>query len=176
MQILSSLQQADLRLFAWLFRNGDRYLLIPPAKAVSRSGDGYLHVLTPLMLVIMGAQYAGDLVLMLALALIMERSLYWVLKNSLKRRRPAQFVPGFRSLVVASDQFSFPSGHSSAAFLLVTCLCILYGAAAMPLLGWAVAVGISRVLLGVHFPGDIVAGASMGTLIALLAGSILGLC
>lgn len=175
MQILSTLQQADLRLFAWLFRNGDRYLLIPPAKAVSHSGDGYLHVLTPLMLIIMGAAYAGDLVLVLALALSIERPVYWVLKNGLKRRRPEQFVPGFRSLIVASDQFSFPSGHSSAAFLLVTCLCVLYGAAAAPLLIWATAVGMSRVLLGVHFPGDILAGASMGTVIALLASSLLGL-
>lgn len=175
MQILSALQQADLRLFAWLFRSGDRYLLIPPAKAVSRSGDGYLHVLTPLMLACMGNEYAGDLVLVLALALAIERPIYWVLKNGLKRRRPEQFVPGFRSLIVASDQFSFPSGHSSAAFLLVTCLCVLYGAAAAPLLIWAVTVGVSRVLLGVHFPGDILAGASMGTLIALFASTLLGI-
>jgi undecaprenyl-diphosphatase len=123
----------------------------------------------------MGAQHAGELVLMLLLALGLERSLYWVLKNGLRRRRPEQLVPGFRSLIVASDQFSFPSGHSSAAFLLVTCLCIVYGAVALPMLTWAALVGLSRVILGVHFPGDIVAGASMGTAIALLSSSLLGL-
>jgi len=175
MQILSALQRVDLRLFAWLFRNGKRYFLVTPARAVSHSGDGYLHVLVPVLLVFMGAPLAGEFVLMLALALLIERPLYWVLKNALKRRRPEQYVPGFRSMIVASDQFSFPSGHSSAAFLLVTCLCVSYGAPAGAMLLWAGAVGFSRVLLGVHFPGDIIAGASMGTTVALMASSLLGL-
>lgn len=175
MQILSALQQADLRLFAWLFRNGERYLLITPARAVSRSGDGYLHVLIPLLLIGMGVDGVGDLILMIVLALVIERPLYWILKNSLRRRRPEQYVPGFRSIIVASDKFSFPSGHSSASFLLVTCLCVLYGASAAPMLLWAYAVGFSRILLGVHFPGDIIVGAGMGTTIAMIAGSLLAL-
>ena len=175
MQLLSALQQADLRLFAWLFRNGERYLLITPARAISHSGDGYLHVLVPLLLLIMGVGKVGELVLALALALSIERPLYWILKNGLRRRRPEQYVPGFRSLIVASDQFSFPSGHSSAAFLLVTCLCAIYGVAAVSMLIWAGAVGTSRMLLGVHFPGDIVAGAGMGTSIGLIACAMLGL-
>ena len=175
MQILSALQQADLRLFAWMFRSGERYLLITPARALSHSGDGYLHVLVPLLLLAMGVQRVGDLILVILAALMVERPLYWILKNSLKRRRPPQLVPGFRSFIIASDQFSFPSGHSSAAFLLVTCLCILYGGSAAAMLLWATGVGLSRVVLGVHFPGDIVAGASMGTCSALMAGSLLAL-
>lgn len=176
MQILSTLQQADLRLFAWLFRSGERLLLIQPARAVSHSGDGYLHVLIPLLLIAVGAQSAGELVLALSLALAMERPLYWVLKNILRRRRPEQLVPGFRSFIVASDRFSFPSGHSSAAFLLATCLFATHSAAALAMFVWAAAVGLSRVVLGVHFPGDIVAGASMGATTALVACSLLGLC
>lgn len=175
MQILSGLQQADLRLFAWLFRNGEKYFLITPARALSRSGDGYLHVLIPLLLAGMGVPGASDLILLVILALAIERPLYWMLKNSLRRRRPAQFVPGFRSMIVASDKFSFPSGHSSAAFLLVASLCVIFGAPAAVMLTWASAVSLSRVLLGVHFPGDIVAGASMGTTCALLAASLLAL-
>lgn len=175
MQIFSALQQADLRLFAWLFRNGERFFLISPARAISHSGDGYLHVLVPLMLLVIGADRSGDLVQLLVFSLALERPLYWVLKNALRRRRPEQFVPGFRSLIVASDRFSFPSGHSSGAFLLVTCMCAIYGAGALPMLAWAAAVGMSRIILGVHFPGDIAAGASMGTLIALLASSMLGI-
>ena len=175
MPLLTALLQAELRLFAWLFRNGERYLLIEPARAVSHSGNGYLHVLIPLLLILMGVDEVGNLILAIALAIAIERPLYWVLKNSLRRRRPAQFVPGFRSIIVASDRFSFPSGHSSASFLLVTCLCVVYGGAAAPMLVWCSAVGISRVLLGVHFPGDILAGAAMGTSVALFASSVLGL-
>jgi undecaprenyl-diphosphatase len=173
MQLLCTLQQADVRLFAWLYQTGERYLLIAPARAISRSGDGYLHILIPLLMLCMGVDRVGDLILVIALALCIERPLYWLLKNSLKRRRPAQFSPDFHSIIVASDRFSFPSGHSSAAFLLVTSLCIIYGVAGAALLLWALAVGLSRILLGVHFPGDVAAGASIGAITAMTAGSLL---
>lgn len=175
MPFLTALLQAELRLFAWVFRNGERYFLIEPARAVSHSGNGYLHVLVPLLLIVMGVDEVGSLILVIALAISIERPVYWVLKNSLRRRRPAEFVPGFRSIIVASDQFSFPSGHSSASFLLAICLCVIYGSTAAPMLAWCSAVGISRIVLGVHFPGDVLAGACMGSTIALFASSLLGL-
>ena len=175
MQILSVLQQADLRLFAWLFRSGEKYLLVLPARSLSRSGDGYLHLCIPLLLAAMGVADVGNLVLLMLLALAMERPLYWVLKNSLRRRRPQDALQGFRSLIIASDQFSFPSGHSSGAFLLATCLCLVYGSVGLGVFLWATGVALSRVLLGVHFPGDLLAGAAMGSGLALLAGHLLGL-
>ena len=111
---------------------------------------------------------------LLAAALILERGLYFSLKNSLKRRRPQEAVPGFRSLITASDQFSFPSGHSSCAFLLATSLVLVYGAPVAIIYLWAGAVALSRILLGVHFPGDTLAGALMGTSIALLSAELPG--
>jgi undecaprenyl-diphosphatase len=80
-----------------------------------------------------------------------------------------------RSLVVASDQFSFPSGHSSGAFLLATCLAIVYGGPVTAMYLWATGVAVSRVILGVHFPGDTLAGAVMGTSITVFSASQLGL-
>ncbi|RLQ23580.1 phosphatase PAP2 family protein [Seongchinamella sediminis] len=150
-------------------------MVIPMARAVSRSGDGYLHVLIPVLAWLLDPEGAALLVPLLALALIAERALYWLLKNSLRRPRPQQSVPEFRSLITASDQFSFPSGHSSGAFLLATALMVVYGAAAAPLYLWALAVALSRVLLGVHFPGDTLAGALMGGAIALITANQQGL-
>jgi len=98
-----------------------------------------------------------------ALAFAIERIAYYVLKKNLKRRRPPAAIPGFKSLITPSDEFSFPSGHTSGAFLFTT-LCVLwFGTVALPLYIWASLVGFSRVLLGVHFPGDILAGATIGT-------------
>ncbi len=175
MEILGSLQKFEARLFERLFRQTERRMVIPLARAISRSGDGYLHVLAPLLVLSLDPASARPLITLLALSLLAERSLYWLVKNSLRRPRPQESVPGFRSLITASDQFSFPSGHSSGAFLLATVLLIIYGGAAAPMFLWAAAVALSRILLGVHFPGDTFAGALMGSSIALLAAAELGL-
>ncbi|TXS93825.1 phosphatase PAP2 family protein [Parahaliea maris] len=147
----------------------------PLARALSRSGDGYLHLLIPALLALLGARELDQFCLLLALSLSVERSLYFVLKNTLKRRRPQEAVPGFRSLITASDQFSFPSGHSSAAFLLASALVLVYGGPVIAMYLWATCVALSRIVLGVHFPGDTLAGAFMGTSCALFTASLLGL-
>lgn len=175
MAILATLQEFERRMLAQVFRQGERRMVIPLARAISRSGDGYLHLLVPLLLSTLHPEGAATLLLLLLAALAIERPLYWLLKNSLRRPRPQEAVPGFRSLVRAGDQFSFPSGHSSGAFLLATTLLVAYGPVAAPLYLWALAVAVSRILLGVHFPGDTVAGALMGCGITLLVALEMGL-
>ena len=167
MNVLHTLQQADLRLFARLFNQGRRRLVVPLARAISRSGDGYLHVLLPLIVWLSGSASAGDLSRVLLLSVAVERVVYWSIKNSLRRRRPADYMPEFESVIIASDRFSFPSGHTSCAFLLATTCTLTIGAPVAALYLWATAVGLSRVVLGVHFPGDTVAGALMGSGIAM---------
>ena len=175
MEILSLLQKYDLDLFARVFKQGERRMVITMARALSRSGDGYLHVLMPMLLLALAIPQAGSLVTLLALSLLIERILYFCLKNALRRRLPADALPGLRSFVVASDQFSFPSGHSSGAFLLATSLAIVFGGPITVVYLWACGVAISRVILGVHFPGDTLAGAIMGGSIAAFSANYLGL-
>ena len=175
MEILVSLQKFELRLFAGVFRHTEKRMVIPMARAFSRSGDGYLHVLVPLLVWSLDPEGFALLLPLLTLAITAERALYWLVKNTLRRPRPQDSVPGFRSLISASDQFSFPSGHSSGAFLLATALMLVYGAAAAPMFLWATGVALSRILLGVHFPGDTLAGALMGSGLALIAAAHLGI-
>ena len=166
MGVLPTLQRADLQLFHWFFQLGGRGPITTLARVFSRSGDGQLLLVVPLLMFLVGSPSVGLLFAALALGLAIERPLYWVLKNGFKRYRPADKVPGFRSLIVPSDQFSFPSGHSSAAFLLAVTAGLIFGGLAWWLLPWATGVALSRVVLGVHFPGDTLAGAAMGTGIA----------
>ncbi len=166
MTVLNYLYQYDLRMLLWCGKSRCNSKFMRWVRLVSRSGDGYLQLLLPIaLLVLLPAGGEGFLWLAMS-AFMVERPLYFILKNSLKRRRPSDVVPYFSSVVLPSDRFSFPSGHTMAAFLLAT-LCYLYfGTIALPLYLWACAVGASRVLLGVHFPSDILAGASIGTVIA----------
>ncbi len=171
MRFLESIQVADHKLLFACFYSQIR--LKKYAYHLSKTGDGYLYVILPLIYMLFGYE-VGKLFCWLAIcAFITERCAYYVLKKNLKRRRPPEVFPDFKSLVTASDEFSFPSGHTSAAFLFTT-LCVLwFGPVMAPLYIWAGCVGFSRVLLGVHFPTDIVAGAVIGTSVAMGTFSIL---
>lgn len=174
MKILARMHEVDARLFFSIFQGAERGWFRTLAKTLSRSADGYLFVLLPLALWLTQSPLAGDLCRLLFLALAVERCAYWLLKNGLKRRRPQESLDNFRSVITASDRFSFPSGHTSAAFLLATCLTLVYEEPAASLYLWASSIGLSRVILGVHYPGDTAAGALMGSAIAFTTAKFLG--
>ena len=147
---------------------------MPLARLISRSADGYLYIALPLLLMALQLDPDSQFLLLLPIGLGFERPCYWILKNTLRRDRPQQSIPGFCSLIVAADQFSFPSGHTSGAFLLTTSLCLVFGGPCAAMLLWALAVAFSRIVLGVHYPGDTLAGAVMGSSCAVLAALLMG--
>ncbi|MEV6976549.1 phosphatase PAP2 family protein, partial [Kitasatospora sp. NPDC093806] len=85
-------------------------------------------------------------------------------KRLVHRRRPDRE----RARVVVARQVpmpksaSFPSGHTASATAFATAVGVVLPAAAVPLGALAVAVGYSRVHTGVHYPGDVAAGAVLG--------------
>lgn len=99
-----------------------------------------------------------------------------VVKPLARRRRPArseQHLAHPRESshhVPMPESHSFPSGHSAAAFAFATGVATVWpGAARVPAVV-AVVVGYSRVHAGVHFPGDVVLGALLGSGIGLAVG------
>lgn len=168
MKILYAIHKYDVFMFFLLLNARCHNKLVKLCRYFSGTADGELYVLV--MALIYYRQGIESMALqMMLLAFAIERPLYFVLKNSFKRNRPAAALKNFQSVITPSDQFSFPSGHTSAAFMMATLAGHFYPPLIVPLYLWAAAIGFSRVTLGVHFPTDTVMGGLMGISIALFS-------
>jgi undecaprenyl-diphosphatase len=89
------------------------------------------------------------------------------LKEAVDRPRP-HLPPGDpQPLVKMPTDPSFPSGHATLAFACAVTIALLVPRLAVPVLLLALAVAYSRVYLGVHYPLDVIAGAAIGTAVAI---------
>jgi len=91
------------------------------------------------------------------------------LKPLTARIRPYDFDPSIRLLISPEHDFSFPSGHTLASFEGAAVICIYnrkFGCAALIFAGL---IAFSRLYLMVHYPIDVIAGAVLGSIFALIA-------
>ncbi len=169
MGLLQQIHYLDVKTFQWCLKRKHHNTIVMLSHWVSRSADGYLYAFAAVMVCYFAR---WDILQILALAFTIERVIYFVLKNQLRRNRPPQAIPGYRSAVIPADQFSFPSGHTSAAFLVASIGLAYHPIFLLLFAVWAPLVATSRVMLGVHFPTDTVAGAILGHSVALFTLSI----
>lgn len=171
--LLKRLEYWDHAFFCRLFARSSSQVWAKGSYWLSKSADGPLYLLLVLLLLMLDVADAWLVTQLLLLAFALELPLYLLLKNSIKRARPEQAVSLHRIVahIIPSDTFSLPSGHTAAAFVVVTSFSLIYPACLLPLLCWGALVGLSRVMLGVHFPLDILAGMVLGVLSSLTAAS-----
>jgi undecaprenyl-diphosphatase len=91
---------------------------------------------------------------------------YKIVKNAACRARPCGIVNGVRRCVDPLDQWSFPSGHVLHGTAFGTVAMFYYPVLAVVLVPFLLLLGVSRVVLGLHYPSDVLAGAVLGAAIA----------
>jgi undecaprenyl-diphosphatase len=138
----------------------------------TRGGDGWLWYSLGLLLLIAGGDMRFRAVGAGALAAGTGIAVFLRLKRMFRRRRPCVFEPHCWATLLPPDQFSFPSGHTITAFAVAVSLATFYPELGAGLLFCAFSVAASRVLLGMHFLSDVLAGAAIGCLLALAATRI----
>src|SRR5262249_30883756 len=92
--------------------------------------------------------------------------LYSVLKRGTLRPRPYEVHAHIRAGSVPLDRFSFPSGHTLHAVAFTIVALAYFPALAALLIPVALAIAASRMALGLHYPSDLLAAATLGALIA----------
>jgi undecaprenyl-diphosphatase len=132
---------------------------------VSRLGDGPLWYLVMLTLAVSGpanAQVAAQM----AVAGIAGLGLYKMLKHRLVRERPYISHERISLGTAPLDRYSFPSGHTLHAVAFTQIATVHVPELAPVLVPFAALIAASRVVLGLHYPTDVLAGAVIGSLLA----------
>jgi undecaprenyl-diphosphatase len=151
-------------------RNGALQLF----RVASRLGDGVLWY-TLIGVLALGFGAAGrQAALECAFAGVAGLLVYRYLKNVLVRERPymthAVIVCAGRPL----DRFSFPSGHTLHAVSFTMIAASAFPSLALVLVPAAVLIALSRVVLGLHYPSDVLAGGLLGAAIARATMTLIG--
>jgi undecaprenyl-diphosphatase len=129
----------------------------------TRGGDGWLWYAMGLAILILGGKTRFEAMGAAGVSSVMSILLFLCLKRLTGRRRPCQIEPHCWATLLPPDQFSFPSGHTMTAFAVAIPLSLFYPTLTIGLLFCALSIAMSRILLGMHFLSDVVAGALIGT-------------
>lgn len=137
--------------------------------AVSRLGDGmFWYALMGALLVFdgMAGLHAS---LHLAATGVIALALYKLLKRWTRRPRPFASDLRIRAWVAPLDEFSFPSGHTLHAVAFSLVAMAHYPVLAWLLVPFTASVAASRVVLGLHYPSDVLAATAIGSVLAGLS-------
>ena len=135
----------------------------------SRGGDGWLWSAIGLILLLFGGARRFDALGAGFVSLGAGQLAFFVLKRIIGRERPCATEPHCWSILLPPDRFSFPSGHTITAFAIALSLGLYYPALLVGLVFCAASVGASRVILGLHYLSDVIAGLLIGTTIGVAA-------
>lgn len=98
-------------------------------------------------------------------------------KELIQQDRPCRAVSAVRGTVEQCPEYgdwSLPSNHSTIAAALAVAIALLWRRFALPALAMALLAGFSRVLVGAHYPHDVLAGLALGALVSALVVAVIG--
>lgn len=133
----------------------------------TRMGDGWLWYSLGALFLAFGGSRGYAAFGAAGAAAIFGILVFKTLKRLSHRPRPCQFQPHCWAKVLPPDQFSFPSGHTMTAFSIALVVSYFYPGLEGPLYFMAISIGVSRIVLGMHFLSDVLAGAVIGSALGL---------
>lgn len=130
---------------------------------ISRLGDGVFWYALMLLLALVDGRHGRLAALQMAATGLTALLLYRLLKRWTRRPRPFRACPGVIAHVPPLDEFSFPSGHTLQAVAFTVVALAWYPVLAPLLLSFTALIAASRVILGLHYPSDVLAAIAIGS-------------
>ncbi len=158
----------EYRLCRWIHRAGRYRPVRAVFAAVSRLGDGIIWYGLLLTLPLAAGKAGLVAALSMAIGALFGLLIYKGLKAVLVRERPFIAHPDIDCLTAPLDRYSFPSGHTLHAVFFATVASAWFPVLGPALFGFAFLVGLSRPLLGLHYPTDVLVGGLIGWALALM--------
>lgn len=158
----------DLDLKGCLYLNhfSRRHYIALFFRVISRLGDGMFWLLMLITVwVVQGIQYSLE-ILYLLLGSLLGTAIYKLLKTKTIRPRPFQVHQVIRLGERPLDHFSFPSGHTLHAVMGTVVFGYIQPLLLVLMLPFTLLVALSRMVLGLHYPTDVIVGAFIGACVA----------
>jgi undecaprenyl-diphosphatase len=140
----------------------------------ARAGDGWLWIALGLLLLAFGRDRRTLAFTSGLLAVGAGLLTFFVLKRLFGRERPCALEAHCWSRLLPHDRFSFPSGHTISAFSITVPVGLTYPELMPVLLFCALSIAASRVILGLHYLTDVLAGIFLGTLLGIASLALTG--
>jgi len=166
---LNSMHRLDSNLCIAVNQTSQIRLIRDLFRLVSRLGDGLFWYSLMLLILLFEGRDGLLPVLHMALAGLSGTLLYKWLKGKTLRPRPFEVHQDIFLTGKPLDKFSFPSGHTLHAVVFGLVAINYYPALSFIIMPFVSMVALSRVVLGLHYPSDVLAGALIGSLIAALS-------
>jgi undecaprenyl-diphosphatase len=171
--ITSMVKRSDIAIFFLFNRKLRCQFLSLLMKCLTELGSTAFSVILPAAFLIFGKKSVGNTGIRLSVVLILSQILVQSIKRIVDRPRPYKTLQQVIAIKPPSCVYSFPSGHTCAAFSMGFVLSFSFPALSLLFLGTALLVGISRMYLGFHYPTDVTVGIVIAYISFMISGVVL---